>query len=359
MSGRLADQMDQLRRQRLEIEKSMRRIGDAFASGLDRQALLAILVETAVGACEADYGLVALSGHVGVGGRGREADRTGPGGGAGRRAAAALREQSGRSRSREGGAYAFASSLGPDRRDRRAGGRDDDRPGGQAVHRDRSARSSSISSARPPRRSRTSPCTSSSPSRRSPTTSPGSPTSAPSATVMEKEAARAARFRPRALAADARHRRLQAGQRHLRPSGRATRCCGPIGRILRPSRAGSTSRRATGARSSSWRCPRRARRARSSSRSGSAHGSAPSASGLLDGDGDDRGDGEHRRVDAAGVGDRRARADRGRGRGAVRGEARAARTGSWSPRRAQEPAAASQNGPPTDPRRDRQPARRK
>jgi HAMP domain-containing protein len=51
MSGRLSDQMDQLRRQRLEIEKSVRRVGEAFASGLDRQALLAILIETAVGTC--------------------------------------------------------------------------------------------------------------------------------------------------------------------------------------------------------------------------------------------------------------------------------------------------------------------
>ena len=66
MSERLGQQMDQLRRQRLEIENSVRRIGDAFASGLDRQALLGILVETAVGACDADYGLVVLSGHAGA-----------------------------------------------------------------------------------------------------------------------------------------------------------------------------------------------------------------------------------------------------------------------------------------------------
>lgn len=66
MSSRLSGQMDQLRRQRVEIEKSVNRVGEAFASGLDRQALLAILAETAVGACEADYGLVALSGHVGA-----------------------------------------------------------------------------------------------------------------------------------------------------------------------------------------------------------------------------------------------------------------------------------------------------
>lgn len=66
MSDRLSEQMNQLRRQRIEIEKSVRRVGEAFASGLDRQALLAILVETAVGTSEADYGLIALSGHVGA-----------------------------------------------------------------------------------------------------------------------------------------------------------------------------------------------------------------------------------------------------------------------------------------------------
>jgi diguanylate cyclase (GGDEF)-like protein len=66
MKDRLRGQMDLLRRQQVEIEGSVRRIGEAFASGLDRQALLAILVDTAVGACQADYGIVALSGRVGA-----------------------------------------------------------------------------------------------------------------------------------------------------------------------------------------------------------------------------------------------------------------------------------------------------
>ena len=66
MSDRLSEQMDQLRRQRIEIEKSVQRVGEAFASGLDRGALLSILIETAVGTCEAEYGLVALSGQVGA-----------------------------------------------------------------------------------------------------------------------------------------------------------------------------------------------------------------------------------------------------------------------------------------------------
>jgi diguanylate cyclase (GGDEF)-like protein len=66
MSGRLIEQMDELRSQRAEIERSVRRIGEAFASGLDRQALLEVVVEATVSACSADYGLIALSGHVGA-----------------------------------------------------------------------------------------------------------------------------------------------------------------------------------------------------------------------------------------------------------------------------------------------------
>ena len=66
MSDRLSEQMGQLRRQQVEIDRSVRRIGEAFASGLDREALLGILVETTVGTCEADYGLIVLSGRVGA-----------------------------------------------------------------------------------------------------------------------------------------------------------------------------------------------------------------------------------------------------------------------------------------------------
>jgi diguanylate cyclase (GGDEF)-like protein len=66
MSDRLSEQMGQLRRQRVEIERSVQRIGGAVASGLDRDALLTIMVETAVGACEAEYGIVAASGRAGA-----------------------------------------------------------------------------------------------------------------------------------------------------------------------------------------------------------------------------------------------------------------------------------------------------
>jgi diguanylate cyclase (GGDEF)-like protein len=66
MSDRLAEQMDQLRRQQVQIDRSVRRIGEASAAGLDREALLEILAETAVGACDAEYGLIALSGREGA-----------------------------------------------------------------------------------------------------------------------------------------------------------------------------------------------------------------------------------------------------------------------------------------------------
>ncbi len=110
MSERLAGQMGQLRRQRVQIESSTRRIGEAFASGLDRQALLSILVETAVGTCDADYGLVALSGHVGS-----EAEAGNPTEATYDAALAAeqraMREP-GPIEVEQNGAYALASSLG-------------------------------------------------------------------------------------------------------------------------------------------------------------------------------------------------------------------------------------------------------
>jgi diguanylate cyclase (GGDEF)-like protein len=66
MSDRLSAQMQELRRQQVEVDRSVRRIGEAFASGLDRQGLLKVVVETALGACEAQYGTIALTGHDGA-----------------------------------------------------------------------------------------------------------------------------------------------------------------------------------------------------------------------------------------------------------------------------------------------------
>lgn len=66
MSDRLGEQMEELRRQKVEIDRSVRRIGQAFASGLDRQALLKVMVEAALGACGATYGTIALRGTQGA-----------------------------------------------------------------------------------------------------------------------------------------------------------------------------------------------------------------------------------------------------------------------------------------------------
>jgi diguanylate cyclase (GGDEF)-like protein len=73
MSDRLGAQMEELQRQKVEIDRSVRRIGQAFASGLDRQGLLKVVVETALGACGAAYGTIALRG-----GEGGESDAGNP-----------------------------------------------------------------------------------------------------------------------------------------------------------------------------------------------------------------------------------------------------------------------------------------
>ncbi len=62
MTDRLEGQIDQLRRQRTELDRSVQRLGEAFAAGLDREALLTIIAETALGACEAEYARVSLEG---------------------------------------------------------------------------------------------------------------------------------------------------------------------------------------------------------------------------------------------------------------------------------------------------------
>ena len=66
MSDRLSAQMTQLQRQQAELDGSVKRIGEAFASGLDREALLEIVIDTAVSACEAEIGRAVL--HDGPGG---------------------------------------------------------------------------------------------------------------------------------------------------------------------------------------------------------------------------------------------------------------------------------------------------
>ena len=74
MSDRLSAQMEELRRQRGEIDRSVRRIGQAFASGLDRPTLLQVVADTALTACGAEYGAIAL----GRGGADAEAGEPSP-----------------------------------------------------------------------------------------------------------------------------------------------------------------------------------------------------------------------------------------------------------------------------------------
>lgn len=62
MTDQLEEQIGQLRSQRKELDRSVRRLGEAFAAGLDRETLLGIVAETAIGACDAEYARVSLPG---------------------------------------------------------------------------------------------------------------------------------------------------------------------------------------------------------------------------------------------------------------------------------------------------------
>ena len=61
MTDRLEAQIGQLRRQRVELDRSVKRLGEAFAAGLDLKTLLGIVAETALGACDAEYARVSLN----------------------------------------------------------------------------------------------------------------------------------------------------------------------------------------------------------------------------------------------------------------------------------------------------------
>jgi diguanylate cyclase (GGDEF)-like protein len=56
MSHELAAKIGEVESKRRELEETIRRVGDAFATGLDRQGLLELAVRTAVEACDADAG---------------------------------------------------------------------------------------------------------------------------------------------------------------------------------------------------------------------------------------------------------------------------------------------------------------
>ena len=56
MSKQLEAKIEEVERKKLELEETIRRVGAAFASGLDRQGVVELAVETAVLACEANAG---------------------------------------------------------------------------------------------------------------------------------------------------------------------------------------------------------------------------------------------------------------------------------------------------------------
>jgi diguanylate cyclase (GGDEF)-like protein len=56
MSRQLSSKIDEVQRKRSELEDTIRRVGEAFAAGLDREETVNIAVRTAVEACEADIG---------------------------------------------------------------------------------------------------------------------------------------------------------------------------------------------------------------------------------------------------------------------------------------------------------------
>jgi diguanylate cyclase (GGDEF)-like protein len=60
MAGQLQQRLDELARERARLQMSLRRIGETFASNLDRIGLLEIVVQTAVDAVEADGGQARL-----------------------------------------------------------------------------------------------------------------------------------------------------------------------------------------------------------------------------------------------------------------------------------------------------------
>src|SRR3989442_13449733 len=56
MSKQLLTQINEVGRKRAELEETIRRVGEAFAAGLDREGIVNLAVRTAVEACEAEVG---------------------------------------------------------------------------------------------------------------------------------------------------------------------------------------------------------------------------------------------------------------------------------------------------------------
>ena len=56
MSSQLEAKIEEIERKRQELEETIRRVGDALATGLDRDGVVALAVRPAVDACEAESG---------------------------------------------------------------------------------------------------------------------------------------------------------------------------------------------------------------------------------------------------------------------------------------------------------------
>ncbi len=72
MSRQLEGRLEELGQERLRMELSLRRLGETFASSLDRDGLLEIVVRTAVDAVDAQGGRALMQDYPG-GDRGRVA----------------------------------------------------------------------------------------------------------------------------------------------------------------------------------------------------------------------------------------------------------------------------------------------
>ena len=110
MSERLGDQMTELRSQRAELERSVKRIGQAFAAGADRKALLVVAADAAMAACDAESGRAILTGDAGATAEAGEA-ATGELGGAVREAEERVLRSGVPAESARGEAFALAQPL--------------------------------------------------------------------------------------------------------------------------------------------------------------------------------------------------------------------------------------------------------
>ena len=252
MSDQLEAKIEEVERKRQELEETIRRVGDALATGLDRHGVVALAVRQAVDACEAEAGRAlplargAFAGcEVGeLGGRPEAAPSRRPSATCSRSGRTWARSCSARSRATTGGAH-------PARR------------GGARPGRARAVDRAALAGGRPgvPRARSRSPATAQPFTReeedlleylagqavvsienadlhetveRQAVTDELTGLSNVRAflAILDREIERSRRFEHAARAGDARHRRLQARERHLRPpAGR--RGAGAGGGVLR------------------------------------------------------------------------------------------------------------------------------